>query len=180
MTSCGLNWQMTCGALLSCSAPYFSSSISPTSLAEGSALTQTDSALSLLKGMTTCIMWTHTSVHVGNSIMHTCPQTCLPKHMLDRGASHWSMLLCSHPLNTPTKAQSSLGDGDSENFSFPVTPPSEPVPAGPVFGHGFGRASSGVSHGVRPTSPFSLHATMQNRLCHDHCAACIASQAHSG
>ncbi|KAL0056464.1 hypothetical protein WJX82_011637 [Trebouxia sp. C0006] len=53
----------------------------------------------------------------------------------------------SHPLNTPTKAQSSLGDGDSENFSFPVTPPSEPVPAGPVFGHGFGRASSGVSHG---------------------------------
>ncbi|DBA95987.1 TPA: hypothetical protein ACH3X1_001498 [Trebouxia sp. C0004] len=53
----------------------------------------------------------------------------------------------SHPLNTPSKAQSSLGDGDSENFSFPVTPPSEPVPAGPVFGHGFGRASSGVSHG---------------------------------
>lgn len=59
---------------------------------------------------------------------------------------------CSHAPGTPGKAQSSLGDGDSENFSFPVTPPSEPAPAGPVFGHGFGRASSGVSHGVRTTT----------------------------
>ena len=59
------------------------------------------------------------------------------------------VLLCSHPLTTPVKAQSS-GDVDSENFSFPVTPPSEPVLEAPVFGHGFGRASSGMSRGVRP------------------------------
>ena len=61
---------------------------------------------------------------------------------------------CSQPPSTPGKAQSSLGDGDSENFSFPVTPPSEPAPAGPVFGHGFGRASSGLSHAV--SAPISL------------------------
>ena len=73
-------------------------------------------------------------------------------------------LCCSQPSGTPGKARSSLGDGDSENFSFPVTPPSEPAPAGPVFGHGFGRASSGVSHGVRASTGIVAGACMLYHL----------------